>query len=54
VVLQIAQNALADDAMDRRTKALVDMLGCTYAPHVAHSARPARKWLRGTDRGVIE
>jgi hypothetical protein len=53
VVPQIAQDALADDAMDRRTKALVVMLGCTDAPHVAHSARPSRKWLRVTDTGVI-
>jgi len=54
VVLQSVQNAVADDGRNRRTKALVVMLGRTCAPHVAHSARPLRKRLRVTDTGVMK
>jgi hypothetical protein len=54
VVQQTAHHALADDAAIRRTKALVIALGCTCAPHVAHSARPSRKRLRVTETGVMK
>lgn len=50
---QTVHQAEAIDACARRTKALVVVLGRTWARHVWHSAWPSRKTLRGTAMEVV-